>query len=123
MHDDIYRFGDYHDGVYDRETGYDSRAYPSEFLSSDGKYYSDGMSPDLPDVGTGIESYLEKLAAETSAKTVSVQSYGAKGDGKSDDTMVCMLIRIYNIQKFHEVLVYFDTNAPKCYACMSCLYC
>ncbi|KAK1397510.1 Endo-polygalacturonidase [Heracleum sosnowskyi] len=82
---DIFLYDHDRDGYYDQETGYDSRAYPSQFLNSVGKY-SDGMSSDLTEVGIGIESYLEKLAADTSAKTVSVQSYGAKGDGKSDDT-------------------------------------
>ncbi|KAK1386630.1 Endo-polygalacturonidase [Heracleum sosnowskyi] len=71
---------DFNDYNRDQETGYDSRAYPSQFLSSD------GLSPDFPKVETGISSYLEKLAAKTSAKTVSVKSHGAKGDGKSDDT-------------------------------------
>ncbi|XP_074371598.1 polygalacturonase-like [Apium graveolens] len=66
--------------ISDQETGYDSRAYPSQFLSSD------GLSPDFPKVETGISSYLEKLAPKTSATTVSVKSHGAKGDGKSDDT-------------------------------------
>ncbi|KAL8147272.1 polygalacturonase-like [Apium graveolens] len=81
LNNDVHLYNHDRDGYYDQETGYDSRAYPSQFLSSD------GMSSDLPDiVGIGIESYLEKLAADTSAKTVSVQSYGAKGDGKSDDT-------------------------------------
>lgn len=89
LNHDIYLYDHDRDGKYDHETGYDSRAYPSQFLSSDGKY-SDGMSPYLPDFESGIESYLEKLAADTSAKTVSVESYGAKGDGKSDDTKVYM---------------------------------
>lgn len=66
----------------DQETGYDSRAYPSQFLSSD------GLSPSFPKFESGISSYLEKLAAKTSAKTVSVKSHGAKGDGKTDDTKV-----------------------------------
>lgn len=73
----------------DRETGFDSRSYPSPFLSSD------GMSSDMAEViEGGISSYLEKLAAESAAKIVSVKSYGAKGDGESDDTKVgkCMHI-------------------------------
>lgn len=77
---------------HDQETGYDSRAYPSQFLSSD------GMSPDYPKVEPGISSYLEKLAAELiSAKIVNVKSHGATGDGKSDDTKVCkcMYLLIY----------------------------
>lgn len=70
----------YDDHRRDQETGYDSRAYPSQFLSSD------GLSPDFHNVESGISSYLEKLAAKVSVKTVSVKSHGAKGDGKSDDT-------------------------------------
>ncbi|WOG98083.1 hypothetical protein DCAR_0417424 [Daucus carota subsp. sativus] len=73
---DIHLFSD-----PDRETGFDSRAYPSPFLSSD------GVSSDMAEViEGGISSYLEKLAAESAAKIVSVKSYGAKGDGESDDT-------------------------------------
>ncbi|KAK3021840.1 hypothetical protein RJ639_046229, partial [Escallonia herrerae] len=63
------------------KSGHDFEAYPSQFSTTEYSFFDTSV-----DMEAGIFSLkqLERLAA--SVKTVSVDSFGAKGDGTSDDT-------------------------------------
>ncbi|KAK2975713.1 hypothetical protein RJ640_010772 [Escallonia rubra] len=63
------------------ESGHDFQAYPSQFSTIEYSFFDNSV-----DMEAGIFDLkqLERLA--TSVKTVSVDSFGAKGDGTSDDT-------------------------------------
>ncbi|KAK3011813.1 hypothetical protein RJ639_010620 [Escallonia herrerae] len=65
----------------EKESGHDFQAYPSHFSTVEYSLFDNSV-----DIEAGIFGLkqLERLAA--SVKTVSVDSFGAEGDGTSDDT-------------------------------------
>lgn len=80
------------DHYFEEESGYDFQAYPSYFAQfEDHKVVNDSIKWETQDL-SDLNKFKTRLLA--SVATVNVRSYGAKGDGKSDDTKVHTLFNI-----------------------------
>lgn len=70
-----------HNNLFQQELGYDFRGYPSYIGPVEHTYKFDNSVRIEP-------LFSDQRRVDVSAKTVNVLSFGAKGDGKSDDTKV-----------------------------------
>lgn len=74
---------DFLNSFFQEESGYDFRGYPSYISPIELTYIPNSVQ---------IEPWFsENTRVAASPKTLNVLDFGAKGDGKSDDTKVCRL--------------------------------
>lgn len=78
--------GLHEDNYMQEEYGYDFRSYPSYFRPFESLRFDSSVKNE-----SRFSDFSRRLAA--SVKTVNVLSFGAKGDGKSDDTKVITKIK------------------------------
>lgn len=82
--------GLHEDNYMQEEYGYDFRSYPSYFRPFESLRFDSSVKNE-----SRFSDFSRRLAA--SVKTVNVLSFGAKGDGKSDDTKVITKINRYQL--------------------------
>lgn len=71
------------DNYLQEESGYDFQAYPSYFCPVEGIKLHNSAK-----IETEYSDFKKSRILAASAKTINVQMFGAKGDGRTDDSKV-----------------------------------